>query len=478
MSLLPMPAGFDMNQMPGLQNFSGGQMPNFSGGPTPNFVGGQGSPLQDFLSANNGKMPDFQNISGGQMPNFLGNQAQILESMPMLTQGQPGRQTAGGRMPFNMNALPAGGQFAGQMSGGQLPQMSGAQFAQMSNGPSAQPQALTGSGGGGSNAAAAAAGGGIAGAIGGLFGDITGSDLGKAAIGAAGVAAVNKAYGDLGDIGERAYSGGQDAAGKALEQTQFKPFSVTSSTGGSFNVGADGSATMNLGQQEQAIQDALMGDAAQRASQGFSGDAAQQAAGGQAYGLGQQFMGQVGQDQTQRRNDIYGDIRAMQSPEEERQRMALEERLLSQGRGGVATNMYGGTPEQLAMAKAQAESQNQASLMASQQAQAEQLQQAEIGNMYTNLGSQLGARDMATQAAQQQLAMGSLAGAYTPQSQMNALQQGSQMYAQLQQRGQLSGADLYNQSYLGGLSGLLGAGQGQANLMGAIGSGLLSGLFK
>ena len=335
MSLLPMPAGFDMNQMPGLQNFSGGQMPNFSGGPTPNFVGGQGSPLQDFLSANNGKMPDLPKYFWAvRCLIFWGIKHRFLSQCQWLTQGQPGRQTAGGRMPFNMNALPAGGQFAGQMSGGQLPQMSGAQFAQMSNGPSAQPQALTGSGGGGSNAAAAAAGGGIAGAIGGLFGDITGSDLGKAAIGAAGVAAVNKAYGDLGDIGERAYSGGQDAAGKALEQTQFKPFSVTSSTGGSFNVGADGSATMNLGQQEQAIQDALMGDAAQRASQGFSGDAAQQAAGGQAYGLGQQFMGQVGQDQTQRRNDIYGDIRAMQSPEEERQRMALEERLLSQGRGG------------------------------------------------------------------------------------------------------------------------------------------------
>lgn len=474
MSMLPMPQGFNPNQF---YQQAG------------NFGGAQGSPVQEFMSANNNQMSGLQfqmPSTGGQMPNFLRDQAQTLKTMPMLTQGQPNRQTAGGRMPFNMNALPGGGQFAGQMSGGQLPQMSGGQpfqmsggqLPQMSSGPSAQPQALVGSSGGGSNAAAAVAGGGIVGALGGLFGDITGSDLGKAAIAAGGLAAVNKAYGDLGDIGERAYSGGQAAADKALEQTQFKPFSVTSSTGGSFNVGADGSATMNLGQQEQAIQNALMGDAAQRASQGFSGDAAQQAAGGQAYGLGQQFMGQVGQDQTQRRNDIYGDIRAMQSPEEERQRMALEERLLSQGRGGVTTNMYGGTPEQLAMAKAQAEAQNQASLMASQQAQAEQLQQAEIGNMYANLGSQLNARDMATQAAQQQLAMGSLAGAYTPQSQMNALQQGSQMYAQLQQRGQLSGADLYNQSYLGGLSGLLGAGQGQANLMGAIGSGLLSGLFK
>jgi len=475
------------------------QMPmNYNPNEAPRQYAGGRVPFNLNSLPGNMPRPNFGQMSGGQFPQMSGGQAPTLKPMPMLTQSQPGFQSGGGQMPFNINSLPAGGQFAGQMSGGQSPQMGGGlsallgagqgaafnpalqqQFSQMTGRDTptmsaAQPQALMQSRGDGSNAAK----GGIAGAIAGLFGDITGSDIGKAAIGAAGLAAVNKAYGDLGDIGDRAYSGAQVAADKSLEQTQFKPFSVTSSTGGQFNVGADGSATMQLGKQEQAIQDALMGDAAQRASQGFSGDANQQAAGGQAYGLGQQFMGQVGQDQTQRRNDIYGNIRAMQSPEEERQRMALEERLFSQGRGGVATNMYGGTPEQLAMAKAQAEAQNQASLMASQQAQAEQLQQAEIGNMYTNLGSQLGARDLATQAAQQQLAMGSLAGAYTPQSQLNALQQGSQMYSQLQQRGQLSGADLYNQSSMGGLSALLGAGQGQANLMGAVGSGLLSGLFK
>jgi len=457
------------------------QMPmNYNPNEAPRQYAGGRVPFNLNSLPGNMPRPNFGQMSGGQFPQMSGGQAPTLKPMPMLTQSQPGLQSGGGQMPFNINSLPAGGQFAGQMSGGppqglQAYMQTGNQTPTMA---AAQPQALMQSRGEGSNAAAAAAGGGIVGAITGLFGDITGSDIGKAAIGTAGLAAVNKAYDDLGDIGDRAYSGAQDAAGKALEQTQFKPFSVTSSTGGMFNVGADGSTTMQLGQQEKAIQDALMGDAAQRASQGFSGDAAQQAASGQAYGVGQQFMGQVGQDQTQRRNDIYGDIRAMQSPEEERQRMALEERLFSQGRGGVATNMYGGTPEQLAMAKAQAESQNQASLMASQQAQAEQLQQAEIGNMYTNLGSQLGARDMATQAAQQQLAMGSLAGAYTPQSQMNALQQGSQLYSQLQQRGQLSGADLYNQSSMGGLAALLGAGQGQANLMGAVGSGLLSGLFK
>jgi hypothetical protein len=78
-------------------------------------------------------------------------------------------------------------------------------------------------------------------------------------------------------------------------------------------------------------------------------------------------MNQVGRQQ-----DIYNQLRSMQTPEEERQRLALEERLQAQGRGGIQTAQYGGTPEQLAMAKAQAEAQNQAGMMAMQQAGSEQ----------------------------------------------------------------------------------------------------------
>ena len=69
--------------------------------------------------------------------------------------------------------------------------------------------------------------------------------------------------------------------------------------------------------------------------------------------------------------EVYDRIRATQLGEEERQRLALEERLASQGRLGVQTAMFGGTPEQLALAKAQESAQNQASLMAMQQAQQE-----------------------------------------------------------------------------------------------------------
>ena len=50
-----------------------------------------------------------------------------------------------------------------------------------------------------------------------------------------------------------------------------------------------------------------------------------------------------------REQAVFDRIRATQRPDEERQRLALEERLLSQGRLGTSSATYGGgTPEQLA----------------------------------------------------------------------------------------------------------------------------------
>ena len=276
-----------------------------------------------------------------------------------------------------------------------------------------------------------------------------------------------------------------------------------------------------------------------------------------------------------REQDVYNRIRATQSGEEQRQRLQLEERLANQGRLGVRTSMFGGTPEQLAMAKAQEEAQNQASLMAMQQAQREQQQalgtaqtlggmfgqQAGLSNtlqsaaqqraaqlsqlglsanqiesqlrseglgrastaaaqsgslaqtagalqaqkagldlQYTGLGANLAqqrqALDAANQAqalqalqmsqgmytgaealrgAQQQRAAQALSSAYVPQAQALQALQATSMFPQLQQRGQLYGAGLFGEASMGGLEAMLGAGIGQANLMGQVGTGLLSG---
>jgi hypothetical protein len=56
------------------------------------------------------------------------------------------------------------------------------------------------------------------------------------------------------------------------------------------------------------------------------------------------------------------------------------------------------------------------------------------------------------------------------------VQQAAQLFPQLAQRGQLYGAGLFGEASMGGLEALLGAGLGQANLMGQLGTGLLTGL--
>ena len=181
-------------------------------------------------------------------------------------------------------------------------------------------------------------------------------------------------YNRLSDIGEEALvgttvrgrevPGALDIAQMGLDQTQFRPFTVTTATGGQFGTQIDPTTgqfttTMGLSPQEQAMQQQLFGGAGQ-------------------------FFEQAQQPTTGREQEIFERLRAVQTPEEQRQRLALEERLASQGRLGVQTAQFGGTPEQLALAKAQEEAQNTAAVQAMQQAQAEQMQQAATGS--TNVG--------------------------------------------------------------------------------------------
>lgn len=244
---------------------------------------------------------------------------------------------------------------------------------------------------------------------------------------AAGGGLTYAAYDRLGDIGDNALTQGQQIAQDTANMAQFKPFGVTTSTG-NVSTTQDGSTQFNLSPEQQALQQQLQGGASSMFSSVLGGTA--------------------GQEQ-----DIYDRIRAMQSPEEERQRMALEERMYSQGRLGVSTNQYGGTPEQLAMAKAQAEAQNSASYNAIQLAQQQQAQQANIG---------------------QQM----LQGQYAPQAALMDAMNTGMGTAGLADVANRQAAQLYGQGMFGGLEAQLGAGLGQANLMGNLGSGLLSGSLQ
>ena len=190
----------------------------------------------------------------------------------------------------------------------------------------------------------------------------------------------------------------QQLGQQAAEAAEFKPYTVTSNLA---RVGTDpsGGFTTQLSPEQQALQQQIMGQA-----------------GG--------FFSQLQADPAAVQADIYESIRATQRPEEERQRLALEERMLSQGRLGLSSAAYGGaSPELLAMETARQEAMARANLGARQQALAEQQQAAGIAG-------------------------GLLSTGYMPQQQALALLEASRIPAQLQQTGQLAGAEL--QSQLGG----------------------------
>lgn len=241
----------------------------------------------------------------------------------------------------------------------------------------------------------------------------------------AGGALAQQGYQRLGEVGERARREASAIAQQGLQQTQFKPFTVTTATGGMFGVDPQGGTTMALSPQEQALQQQLLGGAGQ-------------------------FYGEAVQPTIAREQAIFDRMRAAQRPEEERQRLALEERLAGQGRLGVSSAAYGGaTPEMLAMATAQEEARNRAMLGAMQQAQAEQMQQAQLGGQFLGAG-------------------------YLPQGQLLAAAEPGLTTSQIAQKGQLAGAGMFGEAEMSGLQALLGAGVGQADILGQIGAGLLT----
>ena len=270
--------------------------------------------------------------------------------------------------------------------------------------------------------------------------DNAGNTAAALGLGTAGLALAEKGYSDIGDIGREAYEGLSGEQGLAQElrgMMEFQPYTVTSSTGGQFGMMQDPatgqmSYQLTASPEEQALQQQALTDASM-------------------------FFGQAAAPVAQREQDVYNRMRAAMSPEEERQRLALEQRMAAQGRTGVRTAQFGGTPEQLALAKAQEEARNSAMLNAMQFAGQEQQRQSQLGT-------------------------GMLAAGYVPQAQLlNALQPG--MSASERQRQAMSEqAKSYGQTYTTGLEALLQSGLGQASLAGGFGSSIassaLGGLFS
>ena len=239
------------------------------------------------------------------------------------------------------------------------------------------------------------------------------------------------AYSDLGKLGKKGLSLGTELGEDLLSATQFRPYGITTATGSGYNVGIgpDGqlTSTMTLSPEEQKMRDNLMTQA-------------------------KSFYDLASVDPSVRENQLYQQIQEATAPQQMAERLGLEERLAAQGRLGVQTAAFGGTPEALAMEKAQQQTLAQARLTAAQQARQEQAGLAALG---------------------QQM----FGASYLPQAQLlSGLQPGLTSAGQAQQA-QLYGAGLFGQARASGIDALLAAGQGRGNIVGAAATGLLSGLF-
>ena len=269
-------------------------------------------------------------------------------------------------------------------------------------------------------------------------------------------------------IGEDSLASARQYGAGFQEDTAFKPFTVTSGLGSSA-VNAQGGVTSTLGQEQANIQNLLQSQGQQFLGAGNLGDFYN--TGVEQFGLGStadrsgallggldQALSGLGLGRSNQREqdlinilqggggagreqDIFNQLQAVQQPSQERDRLALEQRLFNQGRGGVQTSMYGGTPEQLALSKAQEEARLGASVQARQLANQEQqvasqqaLQGIQQGQAETSMFGALGLQGN-EQALQQLLA--------ESQARQAAGQQALQTQGQQYQIGQ----SLLDQSY-------------------------------
>jgi hypothetical protein len=218
--------------------------------------------------------------------------------------------------------------------------------------------------------------------------------------GATGAYGYNELMNRMGDQRDKIGETITGMQGEVDQRTQFQPWSIRGSMGETRG-GPDGMVN-NLSSQGRGIQN-------------------------QMFGQGREMMGRAAQDPAVREAEIYDRIRAMQMPGEERGYNQMNSAAMRQGRTGMGSAEYGGSPEQMAFAKAQAEARNTAGFQSMGQAQSELLNQYNMGSGMLDQG-------------------------YKPNSELMKQAGMGMNNAQLGQKGQMAGADLWAQLGLGGLT--------------------------
>jgi hypothetical protein len=197
--------------------------------------------------------------------------------------------------------------------------------------------------------------------------------------GAASGVGVNDAVARLQALGQAGLTDYTNLAKTATEGINFTPYTLTSALGTtkqtapgviSQELTPQQQANVNAAQQQQAsLYGAAVPDTSGISQGAFTGAQSQlgQVGANQqdlaslraGYGTAAQGMtGMLGGSTTGMADQLFQQQQAMRSPVQQRQQLELENRLRAQGRLGTSTAAYGGTPEQLAMAKAVQEQQS------------------------------------------------------------------------------------------------------------------------
>lgn len=308
--------------------------------------------------------------------------------------------------------------------------------------------------------------GGLGGLLGGFFTGGTAESLLGAGLG-------YNLFDSLSSLGKTVQEESLRIGETAKKDAAFTPFTVSTGFGG-VDTTPEGGFTTTLspyGEQFQAdargITSGLMGDFGAGVPD-VSGITS--AAFGGIPGLLQAVTG----DTAAREADIYSRLRATQTPEEERQALALEQRLASQGRTGLRTAQFGGSPEQLALAKAREEAMLSANLGAMDQARAEQLQQLGVAQGLFGLGSGAASLPASLVGAELGNIGASLGLSYMPEQQLLSTLTPALYLANIAGAGRREGAALRGEAAMTGLEGRIAAEDVRTEGLASIYSALLN----
>jgi hypothetical protein len=263
--------------------------------------------------------------------------------------------------------------------------------------------------------------------------------------------------------GASAVAMGEAAGQSAIDRASFQPYTVTSNLATGTTT-PEGGLRLDLSPEEQRRQQ-------------------------ERFRQAESIYGTIGADPRRMASEYYENIRAAQRPEEERDRLAMQQGLFSSGRGGIASAQFGGTPEQFAFEKARAEAQLGAGAKARELALSERDQQLKAAGLLTDAGYQgqreaidlFGASSVPAQLSATGARTGAELAAQSEQSGIEGMLQGEEL-ANLLERAGIAGAlpaltgsyDAETGQYTGGIVGGVGGLFQEGGLLGGLG---LGGLF-